>query len=1304
MKKILLLSLLMSVGGMLFAQSIHYYDFSVETRSYDSLASVNQTLLGEKSFSAISGMASASNWVLCGDTAFSVRNCGQIDLPANPIGFEFDYEGRVFQYFHVLANGALVLKEAPEASVMGTGSFLQDTCSDLDNAVYSYVSNASVYAGTEVGYGLQGEPGKQVLVLQYKGLLANSGVDTLDFQIRLYEEDGRIEIVYGEFVSNSQWGGNVNVGLRSDAVDGGICNVGVFSAAGPWQEAVAYDTLTGRSTNANQFSMKLKSGNYPEKGLTYVFSKPAACQVPEMPLRVEAERLLSDGISGLFETEAQSCVFVAVQGDAEIEKSLLTDGRDYRVGDIVDAETGAFFMGRFPTEVDSTVGHFSLAGLMPSTDYMLYAYSCNYACTGGHVYSEEPFAFELHTLYAAPALAEAQLDTNSIHLKYVLEDGTHLVLALSGARDTSVAGSLQGSLSVGDTLPSGAVVYGVGESNEIQVGGLQSNVSYVIEAWAMAVDGDDTVYSTLSSRSAVRTAGVLPCTWSFENEAPKTLPIGFANRGQAGFEVAKEGGDFWGNGAQFLIEAELSGGGMDTAWLDMPSLYLHSGKHRFNISLGLEIQAGFSTTAYQLVERDTLRIEYSSDGIDWETACMLHAGNQTLVSKDFVEYELPFFNMASGVAAFRLLFTSDNAVKIKIKSMTSEYVGNCDYPVDLSVVEGSATEAGFDVVWYLREDATAQSYQVAYRLLDGDWAEPMDVDTTYAHLRDLESGACYSFRVRSVCAGGNHSQWAESADLGYTKYAIPFQMDFDKEEDAVPVYFGAVSGTKFPESGDTVSLTVTESPFSWKLASSPYSDDEENKSLKMDIMMPAWYFLPEVAMKRAASMDFVFSVLGTYDGAPCEDTIEGSFYVAVSVDSGKTVQADHLLCGWGTGTDQPIMNLDSVPVHLDLSALEGYASVRLGFYVTGNSMGQNATLWIDDIAVRYNCPDPENIRIAASEDSAWISWQESDSAISWAYRYGKVGDTVYVEGEVSEPRLVLSGLQASTDYEFGLVSLCAKDQESSWVTESFRTADPYVCPAVTNLRSSIGKQAITLSWDGSAYAYNVRYRLLGENDWNHIETAEIVLEISGLEADGAEYEYSVQSICSETPGDTSAWSEIQIGQTAYTTCFPPESFRIEVEQLEAEILFVSEASEVEMEWMKLGSADTARLLVENGSRLTGLEPATDYQARLRAICSVGDTSEWTEMLGFSTLPVSNSGYGEAGIAVYGEKGGIRISNPAALALGSIEIYDLSGRLLLTVTAFKDTEKFIWLAQGRKVVLVKVGLDDGNFLIERVYVY
>ena len=150
--------------------------------------------------------------------------------------------------------------------------------------------------------------------------------------------------------------------------------------------------------------------------------------------------------------------------------------------------------------------------------------------------------------------------------------------------------------------------------------------------------------------------------------------------------------------------------------------------------------------------------------------------------------------------------------------------------------------------------------------------------------------------------------------------------------------------------------------------------------------------------------------------------------------------------------------------------------------------------------------------------SATLSWTAIGGVSGYSVQYRAVGALTWAAASASTNSISISGLTASTNYEFQIKTNCTSSLSSDFsASATFTTpaTDPS-CGVPSGLASSnITSNSATLSWlpITGATSYNIQYRVSSATTWTTTTSNTNSLTLSGLGA-STSYQFSVQANCS----------------------------------------------------------------------------------------------------------------------------------------------------------------------------------------------
>ncbi len=164
-----------------------------------------------------------------------------------------------------------------------------------------------------------------------------------------------------------------------------------------------------------------------------------------------------------------------------------------------------------------------------------------------------------------------------------------------------------------------------------------------------------------------------------------------------------------------------------------------------------------------------------------------------------------------------------------------------------------------------------------------------------------------------------------------------------------------------------------------------------------------------------------------------------------------------------------------------------------------------------------SCGTPSGLTAGSvTSNSAVLSWSAVSGAASYNIQYKPSTSSSWTTVTSTALSQSLSGLTASTIYQFQVQAVCSSTGSYSSAASFTTTASSSGCGTPAGLSSgSITSNSAVLSWSvvSGALSYNVQYKSLSSSSWTTATTTAVSQSISGLSASTA-YQFQVQAVCS----------------------------------------------------------------------------------------------------------------------------------------------------------------------------------------------
>lgn len=1116
-----------------------------------------------------------------------------------PIGFDFSYNNTYMNKFAIGSDGYIILGE-DQVTVDPKNPFtiLGAMATGRQNAI-GMTTNKGVAGleSTEISYKTVGTAPNRVLVVQFKDLGMVYGtwfegtteLASVCLQFRLYETSNKIEIIYKNWINNSSKTVSTRVGIKGSLENDRLLRESKNSS---WEET--------QYTTKDYAMMNWSKKSYPADGLTYVFTPPANCETPDILLSNLQLSTSSNSIKGSFDAASTADYYLVVMTETENLATNPVDKTYYKANDKLGNGTVILFdtLTTFTTPE-------TLSGNKP---YYFHIFAVNTFCVFGPRYNvDTALKGQGFTKPDKPDLLVTESGYDKMTLSVTKNEiGNNVLIAMTETPSKTSKGTIlidgqfgqpEGTLNIGDKIEGGGIVIHKGNLTQlIEVTGLSEYTLYHFKAWSFDEQG---VCSTIGATANEVTWGKVPFNPDFSQMPNFSVPPhGWDSENFRLIHDSKN------NLYQLMCDIKSVDpiNGVQNS-LTTPWILLKNGNNKIIFDCNLTSD---NMPYNKWNEQDCLEIQISENGAEFTTIHTIDKNNapQFPTVSDFITCTSIIENYNGKKVKIRFNWKCHAIVKLFIQEFKIEEQSACDYPINISVDGASVIGNRALIKW----ESTGEEnvWDTRYRKVGNEnWEAPIEVRTNpYMHT-GLPINSSIELQVRAKCSLTNYSVWSKPVTFA-TGYAIPFTEEFNMT--VLPATWNFESGI-LSDSTEFCTGTASACPKNWKLY--------RNALRIVYYAKPKdWVITPKIDLGDGSYHGKVeFDLKFT---KPSNSSIPDDIYFAVvlSKDGGKSFREENILKELRKADFESMS--DSTRYSIDLSRYSGI--IKLGFYAYTQTEKASEELQLDNLMLLETCPAATGAKaVDVTTESAVITWD--GNADEWLTFARKAGETKKDYIKQTQNKLILNNLESKTNYEIGVTKTCAENDTARVALVLFTTQSLVPCSVPSNISATPSQMFVTVSWEGEAMSYNVRFRQSGAEEWITKTTQTTSIKIDGLEVN-TEYEYSLQSVCSSAEGDISPWTEIAKVKTLLVTCFVPTDVTIIPTHKSATINWRGEADNFQILCREDGK-EWSQQDVRNAKTFTlrNLNASTKYSIRLRSICAVGDTSVWSVVSEFRTLEI-----------------------------------------------------------------------------------
>ncbi|MFW6302652.1 MAG: fibronectin type III domain-containing protein [Bacteroidales bacterium] len=373
---------------------------------------------------------------------------------------------------------------------------------------------------------------------------------------------------------------------------------------------------------------------------------------------------------------------------------------------------------------------------------------------------------------------------------------------------------------------------------------------------------------------------------------------------------------------------------------------------------------------------------------------------------------------------------------------------SCAMPSGLSATD--ITDSQAELSW--TDNAGASQWDIEYGasgFTQGDGTTVSGITDNPYTLSGLSANTDYDFYVRADCGGGDYSNWVGpysfTTDCGVI--IPPWLEDFSTY---IPDCWSETTGTLAAPS------TLTGTSSAW--GEDGFANDGTTGAARVNIYSTGkdeWLISPSIDLGTGTTdyqLEFDLALTDYANAAPPDlDGTDDKFAVVISTDNGATWTSANTLQLWDNAGSSFVYNDISYTGEHVIIDLTGYTgTVKFGFYGESTVSNADNDLFVDNVEVIEipSCPQPVSLNATnILPDEVDLGWTEFGSATQWDIEYGAAGftqgDGTTVSGITDNP-YTLSGLSATTDYDFYVRADCGGETSIWSGPYTFTTADPYM--------------------------------------------------------------------------------------------------------------------------------------------------------------------------------------------------------------------------------------------------------------------
>ena len=358
----------------------------------------------------------------------------------------------------------------------------------------------------------------------------------------------------------------------------------------------------------------------------------------------------------------------------------------------------------------------------------------------------------------------------------------------------------------------------------------------------------------------------------------------------------------------------------------------------------------------------------------------------------------------------------------------------CSYPAPTGLTLSALTDKTATLEWSApNADINISSYKWQYKV-DGESSWSYEVSTTErsVNLNDLSGYTTYNFQVKAVYSDGEESMWQSISFR--TSMSLPYECGFENV-------------------GDLDKWTMTD-----------VYDYTRVYDVRSEVGADLMYACPYNGQRNFCFCSFNENKHPQYLISPQfngEVPIQVSFYYRnKQADVWDTFEvgvsySDNNISSFSWGSEIEAVNGEWR--QYDKTFIDGDVKPR---YIAIKYTGNREALFVDDVIFSEASSSTKPTKLTVSSvtnQSATLTWTAPTGATGYAYRYKLATGNSWSEGTVTSASVTLTGLSASTSYDFRVKALYNSAPASNETEIRFLTeGDPQALPFYERFDSGLG--------------------------------------------------------------------------------------------------------------------------------------------------------------------------------------------------------------------------------------------------------